>query len=130
MRAFQNIWIGLVVLLAGMNLSAAEPEELTRELPGTYAIPATDSGSINMSITLSKDGHWSWQPQSEKDKTNRQSGTWFVHHQILVLRIEKTEVGEMPEGFAMTWDVRRVTAEGIVLYDLWRKKELTWKRAS
>jgi hypothetical protein len=85
----------------------------------------------DLRIELAKDGHWKWWPPVEGSPPAQptQTGTWFVHQQVLVLRVETSESDKIPAGLAFTYEVRSVTAQAIVLYDIFMKQEFTLKRA-
>ena len=85
-----------------------------------------------MLIQLEKNEHWKWWStrESPPPKPPSQEGRWFIHDGILVLRIEKTESDKLPEGLAFTFDVRKVSADRMTLYDLQMKKEEYWERTA
>src|SRR3974377_421510 len=64
---------------------------------GTWRVdfPEAEQEGTNvfLKIELSADGSWCWSAHSENPRTdpNRQSGTWFVHERVLVLRSNSTD---------------------------------------
>jgi hypothetical protein len=104
---------------------------VVESMAGTWLFQFNE-GDKNNRIQLSSSGHWEWwvEEDGKSVETPFTSGTWFVYRGVLVLRVEKAQIGEIPPGSAFTWDIRQVTAKNIVIFDLLLKTEITWKRAA
>ena len=89
-------------------------------------------GDSTMLIQLDKNEHWKWWAMREAPppKPPSQEGRWFIHDGILVLRLEKSESDKLPAGLAFTFDVRRVTADRLTLYNLQMEEEEYWERTT
>ena len=117
---------------AGIKQSAiASTGAVDPPLIGTWLFHYADDEQETR-IQLSADGHWRWWPpsngvSSSKDPT--QSGSWFIQQQVLVLRIEDSASDKLPTGLAFTYNIRKTSAQAVVLYDIYKKHEITWKRA-
>jgi len=149
MRTLKYTWVCALVALTGCAhapISSTSGDSLTTSLSqvalsngvvesmaGTWLFQFLEGeGDTNNRIQLSSSGHWEWwvQEYGKSVETPFTSGTWFVYQGVLVLRVEKAQIGEIPPGSAFTWDIRRVTAKSIVVFDLLLKTEITWKRAA
>ena len=110
---------------------AALPNGVVESMAGTWLFQLNE-GDKNNRIHLSNNGHWEWwiEEDGKSVEIPFTSGTWFVYQGVLVLRVEKAQIGEIPPGSAFTWDIRRVTAKSIVVFDLLLETEITWKRAA
>ena len=75
-----------------------------------------DGTNVFLKIQLSANGSWSWLVCSDNPRTdpNRQSGTWFVHERILVLRSNGTDP-RMFAKMAFPFDIKTVTPQTLVV---------------
>ena len=124
MRVFSLIYIMALVAVAGGCTSPSE-----HSVSGVWT---TSFGDSKMLIRLDPDEHWSWWALQEAPppKPPTQQGRWFIHDEILVLRVETSESCKLPPGLAFTFDVRKVTADRLTLYDLQMEKEEHWEKTA
>jgi hypothetical protein len=75
-----------------------------------------DGTNVFLNIQLSADRSWSWSVHSENPRTdpNKQSGTWFVHDRVLVLRSNSTDPRLWPK-MAFPFDIKSITPQTIVV---------------
>jgi len=95
------------------------------DISGTWTMM---SGAETILIQLDKTEHWSWRGLQEASPT--QEGRWFIHDNILVLRVEKSKSDKLPPGVAFTWDLRGVTTNRLTLYALHTEQEEHWERSA
>jgi hypothetical protein len=94
-----------------------------------WKVPAEQDGTnVFLKIQLSANGLWSWLVVSDNPRTdpNRQSGTWFVHERVLVLRSEGTDP-KMFAKMAFPFDIKSVTGQTLVLTNS-PMGDMTWTR--
>jgi hypothetical protein len=87
---------------------------------GTWRVdfPEAEQEGTNvfLKIQLSGDGTWSWSAHSENPRTdpNGQSGTWFVHERVLVLRSDSTDP-KLWRKMAFPFDIKSINAQTMVV---------------
>jgi hypothetical protein len=83
---------------------------------------------------LAQDGRWKWWDLNEQSGRPSEApllgGRWFVREGVLFLRIEdvKERTGHINPDLAFTFDVRSVTPEAMVLYEIGEKVEMKFRR--
>ena len=85
-------------------------------------------------IELRADGSYEfWAPYLQSDlaaKTTLQKGRWSVRGRTLSLGVEKSFVGHVPPGTALTYEIISVSSERALLVSPAEKREVTWTKVS
>ena len=101
-------------------------------LVGTWRwdVPAQEETNAFMKLHLLADRSWSWSIHSDNPRAvpDEESGTWFVHERILVLRISKTKA-RFFEKIAWPCDIKSVTPETLVVTNS-PLGDVTWTRVA
>ncbi len=87
----------------------------------------------NLFITLhiSADRSWSLTPghhDNIHDESDTQSGRWFVHDRVLVLRIDETKI-RLIQKMATVYDIKSVTKTTLIVTNS-PFGDLTWTRVA
>ncbi len=98
---------------------------------GTWrcTVPAEQDGTNTfLKVHLSADGSWSWSVHSDKPRAdpNKQSGTWFVHERVLVLRVGDSNT-RLFHKMAFTFDIKSFTPQTLALTNS-PLGDVTWTR--
>jgi hypothetical protein len=148
---------GLIVAIAltaqaSVIHSSAEPQggdpgsepttdpALAKLLVGIWKWPLPGGGS-DTRIELRTDGSYEWWvPYAQSDLSARtviQSGAWSVHERTLHLRVLKTPIPtdkgpfwNLPAGTELTYAIRSVSPEKVLLVPPAEKSEIDWARVS
>lgn len=83
---------------------------LESQLLGTWRwVPAQEDTNAFMQIRLAADRSWSWVVEHNNPMTHpdNQSGTWFAHDRVLVLRVDKTDL-RLIEKMAYAFDIENI----------------------
>jgi hypothetical protein len=91
------------------------------------------SGMTNLSITLhiSADRLWSLTPghhDNIHDESDTQSGHWFIHDRVLVLRIDDTKI-RLIQKMAAVYDIKSVTKTTLTMTNS-PFGDVTWTRVA
>lgn len=118
-----TVLFALALILVGCATSRHSPDGML----GTWSFSL---GESRMLVRLDGNGQWAWRSPDEgaNSEAPTQSGRWFVHDGILVLRIEKSASDKLPEGIAFTYDLRRVLPDRLIMFDRGMKREMIWTR--
>jgi len=116
----------LLVVVAAITVAGCATMS-ARRLSGQWSASFWDN---RMLIQLDRNEHWSWWDMKETPPPElpTQEGRWFLHDDILVLRVEKSASCKLPPGFAFTFDVRSVTPSRMTFYDRQSEKEIVWEK--
>jgi hypothetical protein len=97
-------------------------------LVGTWRwdVPAKEETNVFLEIHLSADKSWSISSDRPPALADDQSGTWFVHERILVLRIANTKT-KYWEKMAWPFDIKSATPKTLVLTNS-PLGDVTWTR--
>ena len=90
---------------------------LEARLLGTWRwVPAQEDTNAFVKFHLSADRSWSSLVEHNNPLTHpdNQSGTWFVHNRVLVLRVDKTDL-RLIEKMAYTFDIESLTTHTLIL---------------
>ena len=93
---------------------------LEASLAGTWRLDlpeaAQDGTNVFLQLQLSADRRWHWSVVSDNPRNDpdEQSGTWFVHERVMVLRIAQTKI-KFLEKTALPFDIKSVTPQTLVL---------------
>jgi hypothetical protein len=76
-----------------------------------------DGTNVFLKIQLSANRKWHWSVFSDNPRTdpNEESGTWFVHERLLVLRIVETKTKMFEKGCAWAFDIKSVTPQTLAI---------------
>jgi hypothetical protein len=105
------------------NHSAQESSPLSpveASLVGTWRVgfpeAVQDGTNVFLKIELSANRAWHWSVSSDNPRTpaDEQSGTWFVHERVLVLRIAQTKT-KLFEKVAWPFDIKSVSPQTLVV---------------
>lgn len=87
-------------------------------------------------VELRKDGHYEWwAPYLNSDlsvNTLIQTGKWSLHERTLTFHIEKAFLGRVspPAGTELSFDLKLVSSEKVLLLSPWENRDMTWMRVS
>ena len=109
---------------------------LEAQVVGTWrwALPKDEpSGMTNLFITLhiSADRSWSLTPgprDNIHDESDTQSGHWFIHDRVLVLRINETKI-RLIQKMAAVFDIKSVTKTTLTVTNS-PLGDVTWTRVA
>jgi len=127
-----RIFLLLFALIAAQDCRAEGTNSLASlevRLLGTWQwCPQKEDTNVFVKVHLSGDRSWSWLVEHNNPITrpDNQSGTWFVHNRVLVLRVQKTGLRLM-EKMAYTFDIESVTAQRLILTNS-PLGDVTWTR--
>ena len=109
---------------------------LEAQVLGTWrwALPNDEpSGMTNLFITLHISAGRSWSltpghPDNIHDESDTQSGHWFIHDRVLVLRIEQTKI-RLIQKMATVYDIKSVTKTTLTVTNS-AFGDVTWTRVA
>lgn len=105
------------------------PSSLESRLLGTWRwMPAQADANAFMKISLAADRSWSWVVEHNNPMTHpdSQSGTWFLHDRVLVLRVDKTDI-RLIEKMAYALDIGSIDQRTLFLTNS-SFGDMTWTR--
>jgi hypothetical protein len=124
---FPIVLFALTILLIGCATSHQSLDGMVGTWSWSYSLYDT-----RMLVRLDANGQWAWRPSdvASNSEAPTQSGRWFVHDSILVLRIEKSASDKLPAGLAFTSDLRKALPDRLILFDPQMKREIIWTRTA